>query len=183
MEIPRITLTDKVNIWAYVGLLLNRFGPLNEQLLIDINNETEAVSYFEFVSSFSGMKEKGLIETVVKRGESCWTMTEKGNEMLSQFENDIPASILEKTLATAKRLTERAELERSIVCRVLEEKGRYYVSIRLLNETNGEDIMTLRLNSPSKEQAEIIEKRFLSRPNEVITKFMNMLLKDDYFMY
>ena len=35
----------------------------------------------------------------------------------------------------------------------------------------------------SKAAAEEMKERFLSRPSRVITRTMNMFLKDDYFMY
>ncbi len=183
MEIPRIEIKDKIEIWAYIGFIISNFGALPEQLLIDINNETAAVNYFEFVSAFTGMQKKELIYQVEKKNEICWQLTDKGVEHLKLFNDNVPISIREKTLTSAKKLIDRAELERSVICRIIEENGKFYVSIRLISETNGEDILSLRLTTFDRTQAEIISERFLARPNEILPKIMNMLTKDDYFMY
>ena len=41
----------------------------------------------------------------------------------------------------------------------------------------------MKMYAPTKKKAEEMRDRFLSKPSFIITRIMNMFLKDDFFMY
>ena len=63
------------------------------------------------------------------------------------------------------------------------KRKRYDLCVQFLNEVSGEIILDMKVFAPDEEKAKEMKERFLSRPSRVITRTMNMFLKDDYFMY
>lgn len=184
--LPKIK--DDIDLCVYFCFMLDSFGTLSDSVISEIVRSVDSVNYFELVSMIEFMKEKSLISESFdqKIKERVYTLKKGGKELSDEFYMHIPSSVREKTLETGKNVLKRLDMERAIRCYISNYDGvkkRYDLTVRFLNELNGETILELKLFAPNEKKAQEMMNRFLSKPSFIITRIMNMFLKDDYFMY
>ncbi len=180
---PKITIDDKLTIQIYLCYLLQQLGDLTRDQLSDVITEIEAVNFFEYLEALSIAEEKNLIKsTEEKKGKFILSLLPQGETMAREFYNRIPLSIREKSLEYGKYMLEMADLERSIICRI--ERTNYdgpcFLTVKFLNEINGDELMNLKIYAPDFEQAKQMRERFYEKPSDIVTKIMNMFIKDSY---
>lgn len=181
-ESPKITIDDKLTIQIYLCFILEQLGELTEDQLSDIVTEIDAVSGFEYFEALSVAAEKNLIGIKEEKGAKKLYLLPQGLTMAKEFFHRIPLSIREKTLEYGEYVLKMADLERSIICRI-ERNGvgePCYLTVRFLNEINGEELMNLKIYAPDYEQAKLMRERFYEKPSDIVTKIMNMFIKDSY---
>ncbi len=182
-EAPKITIDDKLTIQIYLCYLLQQLGNLTRDQLSDVITEIEAVNFFEYLEALSIAEEKNLIKSAEeKKGNFILSLLPQGETMAREFYHRIPLSIREKSLEYGKYMLEMADLERSIICRI--ERTNYdgpcFLTVRFLNEINGDELMDLKIYAPDFEQAKQMRERFYEKPSDIVTKIMNMFIKDSY---
>ena len=187
MYIPKITINDELDICVYFCFILSSFGRLSESVINEIVLSVDSVNYFDLISATGFMEEKNLItsETDKSSGERYYCLLPDGKKLSDEFYMHIPLSVREKTLETGNRISERLEREKSVKCDIIYDSGRkrYDLDVKFLNEINGETILEIKLFAPDEQEAEKMKRRFLSKPSLIITRTMNMFLKDDFFMF
>ena len=187
MYYPKITINDELDICVYFCFILSNFGTLSESVINEIVLSVDSVSYFDLMSATGFMEEKQLIasETDKESGERSYSLLPDGKKLSDEFYLHIPLSIREKTLDTGNMIAERREREKSVRCDIIYDsaKKRYDLVVKFLNEINGDTILEIKLFAPDEQEAEEMKRRFLARPSLIITRTMNMFLKDDYFMF
>ena len=180
-EYPKITIDDKFTIQIYLCFLIDRLGSFTEEQLSDIITEHEAVNFLEYLEALGVAKETELIKSE-KDKNNLLSLLPKGKMMADEFYSRIPLSIREKSLEYGKYVLEMAELERSVVCRI--ERGKFdepcYLTVKFLNEMGGPNLMELKIFAPDFEQAKLMRERFFEKPSDIVTKIMNMFIKDSY---
>ncbi|MGN0578362.1 MAG: DUF4364 family protein [Ruminiclostridium sp.] len=187
MEIPSIRIDDDVDMCVYFCFMLDSFGELGDCVISEIVLSLESVNYFELMSQVGVMQEKKLItvRNDKKKGERVYSLLPEGKTLAEELKSRIPLSIREKTLETGKEVIERIEREKSVRCYIDYDytRDRYDLNVKFLNELNGDIILNIKLYAPDEEKAKEMKERFLSKPSLIITRTMNMFLKDDFFMY
>lgn len=188
MDIPKIQIDDdSLDISVYCCFILHNSGELSDSALGEIAIHADAVNYFELMSNIGFMLEKKLIDAKndPKTGETVYTLLDEGKRTAEELYVRIPLSLRERTLDVIKEYKTRKDRERSILCDILYDrsKDRYDLNVKFINEINGETILDIKLYAPDRKKAEEMRDRFLSKPSFVITRTMNMFLKDDFFMY
>lgn len=188
MDIPKIQIDDdSLDISVFCCFILSNFDKLSDSALGEIAIHADAVNYFELMSNVGFMVDKKLIEAErdKKSGEYVYKLLDEGKRLAEEFYMHIPLSLRERTLDVIKEYKIRKERERSILCDILYDrnKNRYDLNVKFINEINGETILDIKLYAPDKKKAEEMRDRFLSKPSFIITRTMNMFLKDDFFMY
>ena len=180
-EAPKITVDDPIDIHTYVCYLLNELGDLKDEQLADIITECEAVNYYEYLESLSKIIEKKLVSEVKLKEGISYHLLIPGQVMAEQFYKRIPLSIREKSIEYGKKVLQIAELERSIKCRIENmHDGHYYLTVQFLNEVGGPDLMSIKVFAPNLEQAKKMRERFMEKPSDIVTKIMNMFIKDSF---
>lgn len=181
-EYPKITIDDKLTIQIYLCFLIDRLGSLTEEQLSDIITEHEAVNFLEYIEALDIAQEKELIKAEEDKKGKLLSLLPKGKMMADEFYSRIPLSIREKSLEYGKYVLEMAELERSIVCRI--ERGKFdepcYLTVKFLNEMGGPNLMELKIFAPDFEQAKLMRERFFEKPSDIVTKIMNMFIRNSY---
>ena len=181
-ESPKITIDEKLTIQIYLCYILEQLGELTEDQLSDIVTEIDAVSGLEFFEALSLSVEKQLIEIREEKNVKRLSLLPQGLTMAKEFFRRIPLSIREKTLEYGQYVLKMADLERSIICRI--ERGSVgdpcYLTVRFLNEINGDELMNLKIYAPDYEQAKLMRERFYEKPSDIVTKIMKMFIKDSY---
>lgn len=180
---PKITIDDKLTIQIYLCFLLEQLGDLTNEQMGDIITEFEAVNFFEYLEGLSIAEEKRLIlSTEISKGTYKLSLLPQGETMAREFYKRIPFSVREKSLEYGKHILDMAELERSIVCRIerTDYDGPCYLTVKFLNEMNGDELMFLKIYAPDFEQAKQMRERFFEKPSDIVTKIMNTFIKDSY---
>lgn len=181
-QYPKITIDDKLTIQIYLCFLLDQLGKLSEEQIADIVTEIDAVNSLELFEALGIAKEKKLIEASNEKNITYYTVLSQGQVMSKEFFHRIPLSVREKSLEYGKYVLKMADQERSIICRIerTDYNGPCYLTVKFLNEINGDNLMELRIYAPDYEQAKIMRERFYEKPSDIVTKIMNMFIKDSY---
>lgn len=181
-ESPKIIIDDKLTIQIYLCYILDQLGELTEDQLSDIVTEIDAVSGLEYFEALSVSVEKKLIEIKDDKKSKKLSLLPQGVTMSKEFFRRIPLSVREKTLDYGRELLKMADLERSIICRIQRNgiNEPCYLTARFLNEINGEELMNLKIYAPDYEQAKQMRERFYEKPSDIVTKIMNMFIKDSF---
>lgn len=178
---------ERVDVCVYFCFILYSFGELHESVIGEIILSAFPSEYFEIMGSIGFMLEKRLIgeKKDTKNGESIYYLLDEGRNIANDLNSHLTPSMKEKTVAEGNRVLTRNDRERSLRCDILYDRknDRYDLNVKFLNEMNGDTILDLKLYAPDRKKAEEMRDRFLSRSSFVITRVLNMFLKDDFFMY
>ena len=178
--------SDRIDSCVYFCFLLSEFGDLTESAAGDIIMASDPSSYFDVMSNTGFMEERGLISSASdKCNETVFSLLDAGKELAESFESSLPPLLKAKTLSAGKEILTRRQRERSILCEISYDhtKERYELIVKFLNEINGDIILEIKLFAPDERSAKEMKERFLSKPYFIISRTMNMFLRDDYFMY
>jgi len=180
-------IDDRVENSVYFCFILNELGELNESVIGEIILYVAPTEYFSIMSDIRFMTEKGLIaaKNDEKRNEPRYYLLEEGRHLAEDMSSILSSSLKYDTLSYGKKLLEKNDRERSIRCEIRRdtEKNRYDLIVKFLNEMNNETMLEIKLYAPTEKKALEMQERFLSKPTFIITRTMNMFLKDDFFMY
>ena len=180
-EAPKITVEDKLDIQFYICFLLDQLGKLTENQLSDIITECETVNYYDYLEALSIVVEKKLAEKSEEKSELVYSLMPHGKMMSEEFYQHIPLSVREKSVEYGKKVLELSEVERALQCRIERtQEAHCFVTVRFINEMGGPDLVNLRLYAPNLEEAKKMKERFYERPSEIITKIMQLFIKDNY---
>lgn len=180
-EAPKITVEDKLDIQIYICFLLDQLGKLTENQLSDIITECETVNYYDYLEALSIAVEKKLAEKSEEKSELVYNLLPQGKMMSEEFYQHIPLSIREKSVEYGKKVLELSEVERALQCRIERTQETHcFVTMRFINEMGGPDLVNLKLYAPNLEEAKKMKERFYERPSEIITKIMQLFIKDSF---
>lgn len=179
---PKITIDDKLTVQIYICYLLDQLGELSEEQMADIVTEIESVNPLNFFEALSIAKEKSLISSRDEKNKIVLNLLPMGKTMTDEFFTRIPLSLREKSVEYGKQVLKMADLERSIICRIerTDYNGPCYLTVKFLNELNGDKLMDLRIYAPDYEQAKLMRERFFEKPSDTVAKIMKMFIKDSY---
>ncbi len=141
---------------------------------------TEAVlaygtaNYFEFADALSELEDTGCVVTFkTDAGISEYTITEKGKAAALTLQNDLPPSVRDKSVETAKNIIQRRRIEKENLVSITRTEDGY--KIHILVTDIGTDLMELSLFMPTREQAFAVKERFLSDPAGTYMKVLGSL--------
>ncbi len=178
---------DRVDNSVLFCFILHNLGDLPESVIGEIILYVAPMRYFGVMSDIRFMTEKGLIDSKhdEKRNEPVYHLLDEGERLAVNMGSILSSGLKYDTLSYGKKLLEKNDRERSVRCDIRHdiEKDRYDLIVRFLNELNGETILEIKLYAPDEKKALEMQERFLSKPTFIITRTMNMFLKDDFFMY
>lgn len=176
---------DRVDACVYLCFILDKFGELPESVLSEMILSSSQQDYFEIIGNLGFMTDKKLIGKKECDGESVYFLLDEGKSLARDLCSRLSPALKEKTIAEGNAVITKKDRERSVKCTVFPAKCNesYNVNVKFLNELNGEIILDLTLYAPDRKKAEEMRERFLSKPSLIITRILNMFLKDDYFVY
>ena len=179
---PKIVIDDKLTVQIYICYLLDSLGNLSEEQLADIVDEIEAVNSLDLFEALSIALEKKLISSHTEKNKNIFSLLDMGKTMSDEFSARIPLSVREKSIEYGKQVLKMADLERSIICKIerTDYNGPCYLTVKFLNELNGDNLMDLRIYAPDYDQARLMRERFFEKPSDIVTKIMKMFIKDSY---
>lgn len=178
---------DRVDNSVLFCFILHNLGELPESVIGEIILYVSPRSYFGTMCDIRFMQEKGLIGSKHddKRNEPIYFLLSGGESLAEDMSSMLSSALKYDILSYGKKLLEKNEREKSVRCTIKHdsENNRYDLIVKFLNELNGETMLEIKLYAPDEKTALEMQERFLSKPAFIITRTMNMFLKDDYFMY
>lgn len=178
--VPKIRISDPFIAAVLLCYLLENLGKLTDEQLTELVTLDEMVGYFELAEAFGYLEDKGLAEFSVEGLRKIYKLNETGRMIVGEFQQSVPLTIREKTLAEGRSMTAMIELKRSVDWRIDKAEKGYIFTARFLNEFGGPDIMDVRIYAPTIENAEDIQRRFLETPVDIIRRTMDLYTKDSY---
>ena len=187
MKEPENIRDERVDNSVLFCFILNELGELPESMIGEIILCVASRSYFGIMSDIRFMQEKGLIGSKHddKRNEPIYFLLPEGERLAKDMSSILSSGLKYDTLSYGRSLIEKNDRERSVRCDIRHdlEKNRYDLIVKFLNEMNGETMLEIKVYAPDEKTALEMQERFLSKPAFIITRTMNMFLKDDFFMY
>jgi DNA-binding PadR family transcriptional regulator len=178
---------ERVDVCVFLCFILDSFGELPESVIGEIILSASPTEYFDIIGNLGFMLEKGLISEKKdpKTGKIVYYLLEEGKQLARDLASVLSPAVRDRIISEGNSVLARTERERSVRCEILHDikTDRYDLNVKFLNEMNGDTILDLMLYAPDKEKAEEMRDRFLTRSSFVITRILNMFLKDDFFMY
>ena len=171
-------LRSKQEIKVLICYLFNNVkDKLSETVVTDAISEYGLANFFEVKIAFDELTRSGNFEkSEIVDGEQTYVLTENGKMVADQLEGTIALTVKEKALRCAiELLAERKTLRENFVDIKKTDKG-YELICRI---SGGEvDLMTFTLYAPDYEQAEIMQKSFLSYPAAVYKTMLALMTQN-----
>lgn len=178
--LPQLTDVPVINI--LICDLINRLKrKITKNQLEHILVDNGIVSYFFFQESFAYLKESGSLKTEPiceyhsdnseKKIDEKISLTEQGETCAKKLKNYISKTYRDKVTSCAISYFSMEQFEDQV--RITYEKNNdgYYVHVRCLNKES--DLMDLRFNVSSLEQAKFLGRKVMTNPSEFYAKVWN----------
>ena len=148
------------------------FDELNE-----IFQETGLVNYFEFAESMSELeKTEHIRRQMTPDGEKeIFVITEVGSITAQTFQKTLPLTVREKTLETARHLTEVQKCmdEVDVIYHPVSDGYILQLTIRDI----GSDLLNLNVFLPTEEECILVKEHIQNDPAEVYSRILTALIE------
>lgn len=167
-------LTGSTEIRLLLCYMIKTAGPITRQEIENALVEEELVNYFEIGSCLDDITRQGLIEW---NGESC-TITAKGEEVTQTIAYDLPRTVRERAVAAILRRQLWTHKAAEYSARIT-EKENGHCTVRCTVKALEEELFCLDLGAPDRLSAELIQKQFILKGNEVYQLLINKLTEEN----
>lgn len=134
------------------------FDEMTEAILAD-----GTANYFEFADALAELRESGCVVAFkTDSGINEFTVTETGKSAAKTLGGDLPLSVREKSIESARNILQRRRIEKENLVTITKTEDGYMIHIRVTDI--GTDLMNLSLFMPTREQALAAKEKFLSDP-------------------
>lgn len=148
------------------------FDELNE-----IFQETGLVNYFEFAESMSELeKTEHIRRQMTPDGEKeIFVITEVGSITAQIFQKTLPLTVREKTLETARHLTEVQKCMDEVDVNYHPVSDGYILQLTIRDI--GSDLMNLNVFLPTEEECILVKEHIQNDPAEVYSRILTALIE------
>lgn len=152
--------------------------PISKTQLTEIILENNFINYFTLQQYISELETAEFVEYVEKNNKKLITITDKGENVLSIFNDrispikrDIIDNYISKTIETIKKeLTIHSDY-------TIEKNDSFIVNLKALE--NEMLLMDLKISVPTKKQATSLCSKWKENPSEIYTKLVQLLFNDE----
>lgn len=148
------------------------FDELNE-----IFQETGLVNYFEFAESMSELeKTEHIRRQMTPDGEKeIFVITEVGSITAQTFQKTLPLTVREKTLETARHLTEVQKCMDEVDVNYHPVSDGYILKLTIRDI--GSDLLNLNVFLPTEEECILVKEHIQNDPAEVYSRILTALIE------
>ncbi len=148
------------------------FDELNE-----IFQETGLVNYFEFAESMSELeKTEHIRRQMTPDGEKeIFVITEVGSIAAQSFQKTLPLTVREKTLETARHLTEVQKCMDEVDVNYHPVSDGYILQLTIRDI--GSDLLNLNVFLPTEEECILVKEHIQNDPAEVYSRILTALIE------
>ena len=148
------------------------FDELNE-----IFQETGLVNYFEFAESMSELeKTEHIRRQMTPDGEKeIFVITEVGSITAQIFQKTLPLTVREKTLETARHLTEVQKCMDEVDVNYHPVSDGYILQLTIRDI--GSDLLNLNVFLPTEEECILVKEHIQNDPAEIYSRILTALIE------
>jgi hypothetical protein len=158
-------------------LLKNVDNPLSFENVSEILLRDGLVNYFELVTAVDDLLVSGHIDLVMQGTQKFYKSTKLGDGTADLFERRLPYSVREKAVKAAIRLLSKIKRESENSVEITENiSGGLNVCCKILDMDD--ELLSINLFVPDKQQAEMVKKYFLADPVIVYKGVLSLLTGD-----
>ena len=170
------TTNDEIKI--LICYILSKTGaPMNFEQIHESLLENELVNYFELVSAVDSLIGTGHITTEAEAGKApVHRITALGKDAANTVNTLLPLSVREKAAKAADKLLRRKKREQEVVAQISRIDGGFEAFLALPGEKS--PLSSFTVFCPTKDEAELVRKRFLNDPAYIYKGVMALLTGD-----
>ncbi len=169
-------LRSKEQIILLICYLLMRMKQTpSRELVLRLMAEQGLANYFNVAEALEELREKGNLVTEEQERETRLWLTEKGRAAAQALEQELPLSIREKALEEAERLQLFMQREKEHRISITRQGEGYMVSLSVCS--GGDTLLQLQLYAADREQAELIEYKFIQNPSGMYQDILQTFLQ------
>ena len=162
-------LTSSTEIRLLLCNLIQTAGPLTKQEIETALLEEQLVNYFEICDGLADMADRRLVQ--VK--DDQYTITEKGRKVAQELQDDLPRSVRTAAVEAAIRAQVWNRKSDEYRAEIHETAGGYSIQCTINRLKKPE--FNLELMMPDRLTAEMVNKRFVLRGNEIYQVLLDAL--------
>lgn len=147
------------------------FAMLHEALL-----EHNLVNYFELVQVIDGLVFSGHLSVEESESADLYAVTALGRQAGREFENSLPLTVRQKAVRAADKLLRRRKREAEVQIDVRKADGGYLMELAIPEA--GDSLISFTLFLPTREECELVRRRFLNDPIFIYKGVMALLSGD-----
>lgn len=148
------------------------FAQIHEAL-----SEHELVNYFELISAMDSLERTRHIDAEQNGdGAQTYTVTELGKSTAEAVDDMLPLSVRDKAADSAGKLLRRKKREREVKVEIAEQDAGF--ELRLAIPDSGSNLAAFTVFCPTREEAELIRRRFLNDPFYIYKGTLALLTGD-----
>lgn len=156
------TTVDEIKI--LVCYMLSKTGEaMSFEQMHDALSEQDLVNYFDIVYAVDALERTGSIKaTTEESGRAVYSVTESGRKAAKTVTGMLPSSVRRKAAESARKLLLREKRLREIIAEISEYGDGFEVKLGI--PQSGTNLAVFKLFCPTREEAELVRKRFLNDP-------------------
>lgn len=157
---------------------LDKLGAVTNQQALRFVAENDLMGFLNFALSFAESEEAGFLRKSAHRIGTLYRLTGKGHDMLMHFEKRVPYSRRKAVDELAEAWRARFQRERTILSDwKSDEHGQFIVQLLLLERDM--ELADIRINVPTREQAEQFCNAWEARASSIYAHMMRSLGEND----
>lgn len=171
-------LVSRDEIKILICYILSRFDkPIPERQLKETLHFEGIANFFEIADAIQQLYAIGHLERVDKDGEEMYRITESGKEISQTLQRSISLSVRERSVEIVERMLSRHKIEKETKIEITKADMGYMISCSFMEGAT--ELMTLRLQLPSKEEAYRVREHFLENAVEIYIKTTALMTQYD----
>lgn len=171
-------LTNSTEIRLLLCYLVKNAGPITRTEIETALVEEALVNYFEIGSCLDDITRQQLVTLAPIDGEERYSITDKGRRVAQELAYDLPRSVRERAVAAVLRCQTWARKEAEYSARITERPDGH-CTVRCTVKALDPSLFCLELGAPDRLSAEMIQKQFILKGNEIYQMLITKLTEED----
>ena len=147
--------------------------PIPERQLKETLHFEGIANFFEIADAIQQLYAIGHLQRVDKDGEEMYAITESGKDISGALHRSIPLSAREHSIEAIERMLSRHKIEKETKISITKANAGYMISCSFMEGET--ELMTLRLQLPTQEEAYRVKEHFLENAVEIYIKTTELM--------
>lgn len=162
---------DKLDVKFLILYLMARTeGAISFATLTDLSMCDDGVDYFMFSQAVSELVESEHLQVT----DDLYSITEKGRKNGSVCESSLPFSVRQRCDRNLAKLNAKLRFEAQVRAEIQPRESDGF-TVRLILDDHQDNLMTLELYSPTREQADRLATSFRACPDQIYRTVLSAL--------
>ncbi|MGN0707379.1 MAG: DUF4364 family protein [Faecalibacterium sp.] len=168
-------LTSSTEIRLLLCYLVKNAGPLTRKEIEDALVEEALVNYFEIGSCLDDIARQKLVTL----RDGSYIITEDGRKVAQELAYDLPRSVRERAVAAVLRTQTWTRKSEKYSAKITEQPDGH-CRVRCTVKGLDQELFRLDLGVPDRLSAEMIQKQFILKGNEIYQLLINKLTEEEH---